>query len=83
VDRPDHVVHRILVRPRDREAHVGLRREMEAPVRAEVREDIPQRLADVVVDEVGVGRDMLAEAARQVVDHEHVVSAGHQRVGHV
>jgi hypothetical protein len=83
VDRADHVVHGVLVGSCDGDADVGLRREVEARVGTEVREDVAERLADVPLHELGASGDVLAQPAREVVDHQDVVAAREQRVGEV
>ena len=71
LDGADDVDGRVVVGPRDRGHHVGLRGEVEDDVRrAEV-----EAVADVPLDERGGGVQVLALAGREVVDRDDLVAA--------
>ena len=70
VDRPDHVDLRVLARPFDRSADIGLRGQVEDRIGPEGGEYVTERLADVALDELDSRRHVLAAAAMEVVDSE-------------
>ncbi len=83
VDRAGHVDRRVGGRVGHRQAHVGLRGEMEDHVRAVPGDDGGERggVADVGLREVAV--DAFAAALREIVERQHVVAACGQRVDQV
>ena len=79
-DRSHHVDFRVEVRTRDRHAHVGLGREVEACVGPDGFENGQGVRADIRCVHHGVFRDVLALPRRQVVEDVHLVAAREQRL---
>ena len=79
VDRPEDVDLRVVVGPRDRDAHVDLGREVVAEGRLHAREELVLRLADVALDELDTVRQVLPLARREVVEDHDVFAARDER----
>ena len=81
--RPEHVHVCVVVGAIDRDAHVGLRREVEAHLGSRLVEDGVRVGADVGHVEAGAVREVLVLAAREVVEHVHLVAALEEPFGDV
>ena len=83
--RPDAVHGQVVDRPLDRDAHVGLGREVEAHLGPHLVEETLDllRLPHVGDDEARAGVNPLAAARREVVEHRDLVSSRHERVDDV
>ena len=81
--RPEHVHVGVVDRILDGDAHVRLRREVEARLRPDLVEDGVRVGADVALVEARALGHILAAAVAQVVEDVHLVAARDQRVGHV
>jgi hypothetical protein len=81
--RPDDVDVRVEVRTFHGDAHVRLRREVEARVRPRLVEDAVRVRADVRLVERGTVREVLALPGGEVVEDVHLVGAGEQRLDDV
>ena len=82
-DRADDVDVGVEVGPVDRDADVGLRREVEAELGPHLVGERVERLADVADVELGCVRDVLAAPGREIVEDVHLVAAREKRVGDV
>ncbi len=84
-DRPEHVHLAVEVGARDRHAHVGLRGQVQAGLRAGLAEDLLDGLpvADVGDDQLGARIDVLRLAVGEIVEDDDLVAAGDKRVDDV
>ena len=84
-DRPEDVDLAVEVGARDRHAHVGLRGQVQARLRAGLGEGLLHGLpvADVGDDELGGRVDVLRLPVGEVVEDDDLVAAGDERVDDV